>query len=267
MTPVRHAFACTWTGTPIRPTPPSAEEGVESPDPSQGLSEEWPENGPPKAQPARKRSGKTTAAPDGLWRAVRLVADPPKGCGVGLGPVPDLSGQKDRGAAGRLRAACRPFFWSRNGKAGTGNSSHGIAHTAFRYPRRGRRPHRRLRRLGHARQLRLADRGAPRRAPRRRHVRRLAHVRGRPARRPRARLPAPPARERRRQADAARQGALFLHAARPRRRDRRPDRLLHERPVVPHGRQRRHARQGPRVAAPGGRRVTASRSSRAPNSR
>ena len=29
---------------------------VESSHPSQGLSEEWPENGPPKAQPRRKRS-------------------------------------------------------------------------------------------------------------------------------------------------------------------------------------------------------------------
>ena len=159
------------------------------------------------------------------------------------------------------------FFGRETGKAGTGNSSHGIAHTALRHPRRGRRPHRRLRRLGHARQLRFADRGAPRRAPRRRHVRRLAHVRRRPARRPRARLPAPPARQRRRQADAARQGAVLVHAARARRRDRRPDRLLHGRPVVPHGRQRRHARQGPRVAAPAWPPATAWPSSRAPISR
>ena len=42
--------------------------------------------------------------------------------------------------------------------------------------RRRRRAHGRFRRLGHAGQLRLADRGAPRRAPRRRHVRRLAHA-------------------------------------------------------------------------------------------
>ena len=57
--------------------------------------------------------------------------------------------------------------------------------------------------------LRLPDRGAPCRTPRRRHVRRLAHVRGRPARRARPRFPAAAARERRREAHAARQGALL----------------------------------------------------------
>ena len=63
------------------------------------------------------------------------------------------------------------------------------------------RPHGRLRRLGHAGQLRLADRGAPRGAPRRGHVRRLAHVRDRRARCTRARVfLRNAARERRRQA-------------------------------------------------------------------
>ena len=63
------------------------------------------------------------------------------------------------------------------------------------------------------------------------------------------------------------QGTLFMHAARRRRRHRRPDRLLPERPVVSHGRQCGHARQGPRLAAPARRRTTASRSSRGRTSR
>ena len=53
-----------------------------------------------------------------------------------------------------------------------------------------RRPHRRLRRLGHAGAVQLADRRAPRGAPRRGRVRRLAHVRHRPQGRAGARLPA-----------------------------------------------------------------------------
>ena len=46
----------------------------------------------------------------------------------------------------------------------------------------------------------------------------------------------------------ARQGALQLHAQRGRRRDRRPHRLLHARRLVPHRGERRHRRQGPRLA-------------------
>ena len=58
--------------------------------------------------------------------------------------------------------------------------------TAFRASPGTWRPHRRFRRLGHARPIRLADRRAPRRAPRRRRVRCLAHVRRRSQGRARA---------------------------------------------------------------------------------
>ena len=160
-------------------------------------------NGPPKAQPARKRSGKRTAAPDGLWRAASQGAHR-------RGAVPASGARslrsQDRGAVGR-RGPPPLFFGFLRGRLD------GLAHTALRDARRRRRPHGRLRRLGHAGQLRLADRGASRRAARRRHVRRLAHVRRRPARRSRARVPAAAARQRRRQAHGAGQGALLVHAA------------------------------------------------------
>ena len=60
-----------------------------------------------------------------------------------------------------------------------------------------------LRRLGDAAALRLADRGAPPRAPRRRHVRRVAHARARSARAGGAPVPAAAAGERRGQARAS----------------------------------------------------------------
>jgi len=105
--------------------------------------------------------------------------------------------------------------------------------------RRRRRPHGRLRRLGHAGQLRVADRGAPR-------VRRdagmfdvshmcVVDLRARACADYLRRLLATTW-----PAHAERQGALLVHAARARRSDRRPDRLLPGRPVVPHGRERRH---------------------------
>ena len=156
------------------------------------------------------------------------------------GPISQVTGQR----GGRSLRPAAFFLFGASGK-----QEHGSENSTLRNARRSRGAHRRLRRLGHAGQLRLPDRGTPRRASRRRHVRRLAHVRRRPARRARARLPAPAAGQRRRQADRAGQGALLLHAARKRRRHRRPDRLLPRRPVLPPGRECRHARQGHRLAA------------------
>ena len=83
-------------------------------------------------------------------------------------------------------------------------------------------------------------------------------------RRARARLPALPARQRRREAQGSRQGALQLHAQRARRRRRRPDHLLRRRRALPRRRERRHARQGHRVAEALRRRRSRSTSSRAP---
>ena len=96
--------------------------------------------------------------------------------------------------------------------------------------------------------LRLADRGAPRGAPRR-GIFDVSHMcvvdlDGRAH----ARIPALLARERRRQALDPRARALYSCMLLPTgRRDRRSDRLLHDRVVVPAGRQRRHAPQGSRV--------------------
>src|SRR5881227_3723299 len=104
---------------------------------------------------------------------------------------------------------------------------------AFRDAPGAGRAHRRLRRLGHAGAVQLADRRAPRGAPRRRRVRRVAHVRRGPAWRARARVAAAPAGKRRSEAPDARQGALRLHAERARRGDRRHHRLLPLRLLVP----------------------------------
>ena len=65
----------------------------------------------------------------------------------------------------------------------------------------------------------------------------------------RPRLPALRARQQRRQAEGAGQGALLVPAARGRRRHRRPDRLFPARGLLPAGGQRRHGGQGHRVAA------------------
>src|SRR6185437_9673482 len=108
-----------------------------------------------------------------------------------------------------------------------------------------RRADGRFRWLGHADQLRLADRGASRGASRCRHVRCLAHDRGRPAWRACARLPAAPAGQQCRQAQGARQGAVFVHAERARWRGRRSDRVFPRRGTLPAGGQCRHPRQGP----------------------
>ena len=62
-------------------------------------------NGPPKAQPARKRSGKRTAAPDGLWRAASQGAH--RRGAVPASGTRSLRSQ-DRGAVGR--EARRLFF-------------------------------------------------------------------------------------------------------------------------------------------------------------
>ena len=172
-------------------------------------------------------------------------------------PISQVTGQR----GGRLACGLPPFFMWSASRTGT---DMGLRTPLYDLHVAARRAHGRLRRLGHAGPLRLADRGAPRGAPRRRHVRRLAHVRRRPARRracatscaacspttsPSSRSPA---------------RRSTLHAERARRRDRRPDRLLPGRAVVPPGRQRRHARQGPRVDARACRRASAcARSSRA----
>ncbi len=207
-------------------------------------SGEWLRSGPPKAQPARKRSGKRTAAPDGLWRAAPQGAHRRGAAPASRHPISQVTGQR----GGRSSRDLPPFFWF----LPEVRIPMGQRTPLYRHARRRRRAHGRFRRLGHAGQLRLADRGAPRGAPRRRHVRRLAHVRRRPARRRvrdfLRRLLANDVAK----LDAAGQGALLVHAARERRRHRRPDRLLHARRVVPHGRQRRHARQGSRLAARAG---------------
>ena len=75
------------------PAGPERVGGVPFGYPSQGLSGERLQCGPPKAQPARKRSGKRTAGPDGLWRAA------PRGVhrrGAARW-APDLSGQRTEG--------------------------------------------------------------------------------------------------------------------------------------------------------------------------
>ena len=87
---------------------PFARDAVTSgtmPLPSQGPSGEWLRNGPPKAQPARKRSGTGTAAPDGLWRATPQGST--EGCGAGNRcPISQVTGQRGGGFA-RIR---RLFF-------------------------------------------------------------------------------------------------------------------------------------------------------------
>ena len=118
-----------------------------------------------------------------------------------------------------------------------------------RAPRR-RRAHGRLRRLGHAGQLRLADRRAPRGAPRRRACstcRTCASSTSR-ARGARDFLRYALANNVDKLKDAG-QGAVLVPAARGRRRARRPHRLLPARGFLPARRQRRHRGQGHRVAA------------------
>ena len=152
----------------------------------------------PKAQvSARKRSGKRTAGSEGgLWRVMALLigsGHPPKGCGARrqiASPISQVQGQRGGGKSGDIpidptsrmprcisgfRHVPSPaaFFI---GAAGCRGEVLGQTHTFIRPARRARRPHGRLRRLGHAGQLRLADRGAPRGAPRRRHLRRVTHV-------------------------------------------------------------------------------------------
>ena len=148
------------------------------------------------------------------------------------------------------RTAGTGELW-RGAGPGYGNRRHGTTDSALRPARRRRRAHGRLRRLGHARQLRLADRGTPRGAPRRRHVRRLAHVHRSTCAAPAsARLPARLLANDVGQAHgspARRSTAACCDRAR--RRHRRPDRLLPGRQVVPAGRQCGHARQGYRLAA------------------
>ena len=121
------------------------------------------------------------------------------------------------------------------------------ADTPQRPASRRRRAHGGFRRLGHAGQLRLADRRAPRRAHRRRHVRRVAHARRRRRRDGSPRLPALRAGQQRRPAGNARQGALFVPAQARRDRAGRSHRLFPARGSLPAGRQRGHRGQGHRV--------------------
>ena len=76
----------------------------------------------------------------------------------------------------------------------------------------------------------------------------------------RARLPAPRARQQRRQAHRRRQGALLVHAQRVGRRHRRPHRLLLPRRLLPPGGERGHRREGhPLAGAPAPRACDAGR--------
>ena len=113
-----------------------------------------------------------------------------------------------------------------------------------RHPSGARRAHGGFRRLGHADQLRLADRGASRGATWRRHVRRVAHDRGRPAWRAQPQLSASLAGQQHRQTESAGQGAVLVHAQRDRRGDRRLDRVLPGRRVLSPGGQCGNPRQG-----------------------
>src|SRR5205807_8032540 len=86
--------------------------------------------------------------------------------------APYLSGHRTEGrqarchTAGASAALC--CFWP--------EASCGTTDRVIQAAPGARRPHGRLRRLGHAGAVQLADRRAPRRAPRRGRVRRLAHV-------------------------------------------------------------------------------------------
>src|SRR5438067_1679060 len=176
--------------------------------------------------------------------------------------APYLSGHRTEGrharchTAGASAALC--CFWP--------EASCGTTDRVIQAAPGARRPHGRLRRLGHAGAVQLADRRAPRRAPRRGRVRRLAHVHRRLEGREGAGPPRAAARQRRDEAQNARQGALQLHAERARRRHRRPHRVLPRGELVPRGGECLDARQGPALD-PTPRGATRRRSGRAHRSR
>ena len=163
---------------------------------------------PPKAQPARKRSGKGTAVPDGLWRAARRGAHRRGAVPVLRRPISQVTGQRGGGPG---RPAASFLFRLREFAMGLRTALY-ETHTA-----------------GGARMVdfggwdmpvnygsQIEEHHGVRRDAGMFDVSHMCVVDLRGARR--ARLPAPPARERRRQADPARQGALLLHAARAWRR-------------------------------------------------
>ena len=157
--------------------------------------------------------------------------------------IRNLSGKRTDGAKRMIRFALLFRF------AGDRRAE---AHPAQRRPPRRRRAHGRLRRLGHAGQLRLADRRAPRGAARRRAcstcrtcASSTSQARG--------------ARDFLRYAlannvDKLKEPGKALYSCllrRGRRRARRPHRLFPARGLLPARRQRGDRRQGHRVAARG----------------
>src|SRR6266513_1822750 len=127
----------------------------------------------------RRRTCNLRGASGERW--IRKVVHPPKGSGAYR--APDLSGHRTEGWQAPWREGVAPaafFVWRICGKTDP----------AFQAAPGAGRPHRRLRRLGHAGAVQLADRRAPRGAPRGRRVRRVAHVCRGPAWRARARVAA-----------------------------------------------------------------------------
>src|SRR3977135_371477 len=114
----------------------------------------------------RRRQGQP---PRGLWRGGDPNCfPPPKGSGARGRLISQVTGQKGGRRLSRGVAPAAFFVWRFCGKTDP----------AFQAAPGAGRAHRGLRRLGHAGAVQLADRRAPRGAPRRRRVRRVAHVRG-----------------------------------------------------------------------------------------
>ena len=199
----------------------------------------------------QRRSGErprgTTGESPGA--ASRSTEGAPGGGTSASSPTPNLSGKEDR--RGEVAVSLHPIV------VRCRRTPRAQANPAQCHPPRRGRAHGRLRRLGHAGQLRFADRRASCGTARRGHVRRVAHACGRPGRRGCARLPASSARQQRRQAEGSGQGALLMPACAGRRRPRRPDRLFPARGLLSHRRQRRDRRQGHRVVPPPHRRARA----------
>ena len=116
-------------------------------------------------------------------------------------------------------------------------------HAAQRRAPRRRRAHGRLRRLGHAASTTARRSTSTTRCARDAGMFDVSHMRVVDlAGRRRARVPALRARQQRRQAEGARQGALLVPAARRRRRARRPHRLLPARGLLPRSSSMRRPR-------------------------
>ncbi len=171
-------------------------------DPIFGLSGESPATaGTPKAQaPPGNAQAHERQIAGSLESGGRRWRPPTEGERRRRRPISQVTGQR----AARASYACRHSIGFR--------STCDTTNPAIRPAPEARRQDRRLRRLGHAAAVRLADRGAPCRAPRRRRLRRLAHVRRRPQGCAREAIPPAAPRQRRRQAEGAWQGALRLHA-------------------------------------------------------